>query len=224
MIGKIFVTSSGGDPAKGSHVKDPYLGPNPSLGACRPDIRGKLQKGDYIFTVSGKVPGVEQVVLGGFEIAEKISGIEAYERFPEQRLRRLPDGQVTGNVIVNAEGKQHELDHHDKDTFDRRIKNYVVGVNPIALLTPEELEEGRRQTLEILREVFQSKGNSIREIMGRWRNLTGKQILKLHALLNAVKSAAQQPLPKELLRGLASAARVTVRDFGKERRDGGTRN
>jgi hypothetical protein len=208
MIGKIFVTSSGGDPEKGSHVKDPYLGPNPSLGACRPDIREKLQKGDHIYTVSGKVRGVQQIVLGGFEIAEKISAIEAYERFPEQRLRRLPDGQVTGNVIVNAEGKQHELDHHDKDTFNRRIKNYVVGINPIALLTPEELEEGRRRTLDILREVFQCKGNSIREVMGRWRNLTEKQIVKLRALLDAVKNTASQPRPKELLRGLTSEARV----------------
>ena len=38
MIGKIFITSSGYDPQLGKHVKDPYLGPNASLGACRPDI------------------------------------------------------------------------------------------------------------------------------------------------------------------------------------------
>jgi len=92
MIGKIFVTSSGYDPQKGKDVKDPYLGPNPSLGACRPDIREKLQKGDHIFVVTGKVRNVDQVVLGGFEIAEKISASEAFERFQEQRLKLLPDG------------------------------------------------------------------------------------------------------------------------------------
>src|SRR3954452_19900644 len=112
MIGKTFVTSTGGDPEKGSHVKDPCLGPNASLGACRPDIRRTVQKGDNIFVVTGKVKGFEQVVLGGFEVAEKISAIEAFERFPEQRLYLRPDGQVTGNIIINAEGKQHELDHH----------------------------------------------------------------------------------------------------------------
>jgi hypothetical protein len=206
MIGKIFVTSSGYDPEKGKHVKDPYLGPNASLGACRPDLREKLQKGDHIYVVSGKVPNVDQFVMGGFEIAEKISAIEAYHRFPEQRLSLRPDGQVTGNVIVNADGKQHELDHHT--AFDRRIENYVVGTNPIALLTPEEVAEGRRQTLEILREVFQKKGNSIREIIGRCSNLTEKQILKLRALLDAVKNTARKPRPAELLRGLSSAARV----------------
>jgi hypothetical protein len=208
MIGKTFVTSTGGDPEKGSHVKDPYLGPNASLGACRPDIRKQVQKGDHIFVVSGKVRNIEQVVLGGFEVAEKISAIEAYERFPEQRLRRLPDGQVTGNVIVNAEGKQHELDHHDKDTFDRRIENYLVGTNPIVLLTLEEIAEGRLRTLEILRDVFGKKGNSVREIIGRARNMTEKQVYRLRRLLDAVKDSVRQPRPKELLRGLVSAARV----------------
>lgn len=206
MIGKIFVTSTGGDPEKGSHVKDPYLGPNASLGACRPDIREQVQKGDHIFVVTGKVRGFDQVVLGGFQVAEKISAIEAYERFPEQRLSLRPDGQVTGNIIVNADGKQHELDHHDQ--FYRRIQNYIVGVNPIALLMPEEVEEGRCRTLEILREVFGKKGNSIREIMGRHRNLAEKQIIKLRSLLDEVKNKARQLKPKELLRELTSAARV----------------
>lgn len=208
MIGKMFVTSSGCDPVEGKHVKDPYLGPKASLGACRPDIRKQVQKGDHVFVVSGKVPDVAQVVLGGFEVAEKISAIQAYERFPEQHLRRLPNGQVTGNVIVNAKGEQHELDHHAKDTFDRRIENYLVGTNPIVLLTLEEIAEGRLRTLEILRDVFGKKGNSVRDIIGRASNMTEKQVYRLRTLLDAVKNSVRQPRPKELLRGLAGAARV----------------
>jgi hypothetical protein len=203
MIGKIYVVSSGYDPAKGKHVNDPYLGPCPTLGACRPDIREKLQKGDQIFVVSGKVRNADQVVLGGFAIAEKISAIEAYERFPEQRLRLLPNGQVTGNVIVTANGKQHELDDHNQ--FARRIENYIVGANPIALLTPEELAEGREWTLEILRDVFEKKGNSIREIIGRCSNLTEKQIRKLRVLLHEVKNTARKPRPAADRRALISA-------------------
>jgi len=206
MIGKIFVTGSGCDPVKGKHIKDPYLGPKPSLGACRPDIRKRVQKGDHVFVVSGKVPGFSQVVLGGFEVAEKISAIEAYERFPEQRLRLLPNGEVTGNVIVSAEGKQHALDHHDRRKFDQRIENYLVGTNPIALLTLEEIEEGRLRTLEILQEVFGKNGDSIREIMGRNRNMTEIQVDKLRKLLDEVKDSARQPRPKELLHGLDSSA------------------
>jgi len=202
MIGKIFVTGSGCDPVEGKHVKDPYLGPKPSLGACRPDIRKRVQKGDYIFVVSGKVPGFSQVVLGGFEVAEKISAIEAYERFPEQRLRRLPHGEVTGNVILNARGKQHNLDHHDKETFDRRIENYIVGTNPIALLTLEEIAEGRLRTIEILQDVFGRKGNSVREIIGRCSNMTEKQVYRLQELLDAMKDSARHPRAKEMLCGL----------------------
>jgi hypothetical protein len=207
MIGKIFVTGSGCDPVEGKYIKDPTLGPEPSLGACRPDIRKRAQEGDYIFVMSGKVRSIAQLVLGGFEVAEKISAIEAYERFPEQRLHLLPNGQVAGNVIVTVEGKQHELDHHNKDTFDRRIKNYLVGRNPITLLTPEEITEGRLRTLEILQDVFEKKGNSVREIIGRASNMTEKQVYKLITLLDAVKDSTRRPRPMELLQELDSAAR-----------------
>lgn len=54
MIGKIFVTSSGYDPQLGKHVEDPYLGPEPSLGDCRPDVRRQVKMGDHLFVISGK--------------------------------------------------------------------------------------------------------------------------------------------------------------------------
>src|SRR5208283_2325187 len=107
MVGKIFITRSGYDPQVGKHIKDPYLGPCPTLGACRPDIRSQLQKGDHIFVISGKVPDFSQFVMGGFEIESKIPAIEAYRLFPELRLRRLQDGQLTGNIIVTPDGRQH---------------------------------------------------------------------------------------------------------------------
>jgi hypothetical protein len=210
MIGKIFVTSSGYDPEKGKDVKDPYLGPKSSLGACRPDIREKLQQGDHIFVVSGKVRNVDQFVIGGFEIKEKITAFEAYERFPEQRLVLLPNGRVSGNVIVTGDGKQHALDHHNQ--FERRIKNYIVGTNTIILLTPEEIAEGRLRTLEILRDVFGIKGDSIRDLMGRNRNMLEKQILKLRAHLDAVKSAANKPLEQaDIAREMSISTRAAVR-------------
>lgn len=208
MIGKIFVTGTGCDPVEGKHVKDPYLGSNPSLGACRPDIRQQVQNGDHIFVVTGKVTGVAQVVLGGFQVAEKIRAIEAYERFPEQRLRLLPDGQVTGNVIVNAMNQRDDLDHHDIETFDRRTENYLVGTNPIALLTLEEITEGRQWTLEMLRDVFDRKGNSIREIMGRGRNLTESQVLKLRAHLEAIKKMFRPRSRSEIPRTMTNVARA----------------
>lgn len=67
MAGKIVITRTGYDPELGKHVKDPYLGPNPSLGACRPDVREKLQEGDHLLphrqaaerepVCNGRLPG-----------------------------------------------------------------------------------------------------------------------------------------------------------------------
>ncbi len=189
MIGKIFITRSGYDPQLGKHVKDPYLGPTPTLGACRPDVRRQLAKGDHIFVVSGKIPGVEQFVMGGFEIESKISATEAYRLFPDLRLREREDGQVTGNIIVNGHGKQHRLDDHT--SFDQRIKNYIVGTKLISLVTPEEIGEGRKVTLDALRDILQRKGKSPVEVVGRWGSqLTEKQILELREWLLSLKRAS----------------------------------
>jgi hypothetical protein len=189
MIGKIFITRSGYDPELGKHVKDPYLGPCPTLGACRPDIRRQLKKGDHIFVISGKIPEANQFVMGGFEIESKIPAIEAYRLFPELRLHMLHDGQLTGNIIVTADGRQHELDNHN--SFDQRIKNYVIGTSLITLATPNEIAEGRKHTLDALRDILHKKGNSPFAVVGRFGStLTEKQVLQLREWLAGLKKAA----------------------------------
>jgi hypothetical protein len=189
MVGKIFITRSGYDPERGKHIKDPYLGPCPTLGACRPDIRKQLGRGDHVFVISGKIPDFSQFVMGGFEIESKIPAIEAYRLFPDLRLHRLPDGQLDGNIIVTADGRQHQLDEHN--SFDERIKNYVIGTNLLALTTPGEVALGREQTLDALREILGKKGLTPFAIVGRFgTKLTEKQVLKLRDWLAALKRAA----------------------------------
>jgi hypothetical protein len=190
MIGKIYITSSGYDPEFGKQVCDPYLGPYPTLGACRPDIRERLQVGDHIFVVSGKVQGANQLVMGGFEIAEKITAREAFERFPDLRLQKRADGQITGNIIVDADGSHHKLDDHDQ--FQRRSQNYIVGKNAILLTSQKEIVQGRRNTLEILQEVFDKKGSTPLEIIGRCCNVTERQVEHLRSALASVKRLANR--------------------------------
>ena len=191
MIGKIFITSSGYDPQLGKHVKDPYLGPNASLGACRPDFRQQVQKGDHLFVITGKIPNVRQYVMGGFEVEQKISAQEAYQKFPEQRLQLREDGQLTGNIVVDASGAQHELDTHKAATFAKRIPNYVVGTDCIALDTPKEIALSREQTLDVLREVFQKNGQSPIDIVGHYgRKLTEEQVHFLRKWMLSLKKAA----------------------------------
>jgi hypothetical protein len=186
MIGKIFITRSGYDPELGRHVKDPYLGANPSLGACRPDIRKQLRPGDHIFTISGKVREAPQFVMVGFEIASKISANDAYKSLPARRLHLLKDGQLDGNIIVDSRGRQHRLDDHQ--TFDRRTDNYILGTNEVVLATPEEIARGRRETLEALQEILKVKGSAPIDIVGRWgKKLVEDQVLQLRRWLLSIK-------------------------------------
>ena len=98
------------------------------------------------------------------------------------------DGQLTGNIIVDAAGKQHELDGHDK--FDRRIANYVVGKNLIVLATAEEIADGRKQTLDALRDILQRNGQRPVDIVGHWgRRLTEKQVVQLRDWLGGLKGS-----------------------------------
>jgi hypothetical protein len=188
MVGKIFITRSGYDPQLGKHVKDPYLGPCPTLGACRPDVRKQLSEGDHIFVISGRVPVAPQFVMAGFEIAAKTDARTAYEQFPEHRLHLLPDGQLDGNIIVGPDGKQHELDDHT--SFDERTKNYVIGTNMLALTTAPEIAKGREETLEALCAIMRKSGSSPVEVVGRWGSkLNEKQVLELRSWLARLKAS-----------------------------------
>lgn len=192
MIGKIFITSTGYDPQLGKHVKDPYLGPNASLGACRPDIRRQVNKGDHIFVISGKLPNVRQFVMGGFEVLKKIDAKDAHKMFPDQRLQLRDDGQLTGNIIVDANGAQHKLDGHNPTTFPKRVSNYVVGTNTIALVKPLEIALGREQTLDALREILKKNGGSPCEIVGHYGSqLTEEQVHQLRDWLLSLAKAAK---------------------------------
>ncbi len=115
-----------------------------------PNIRRHVVEGDQIFVVSGKVKSVPQYVIAGFEVAETIDAMTAYNRFPELRLHEQPDGQVDGNIIVTDHGTQHPLDTHKPESFETRIQNYIVGRDPIVLTTPYQVERGRIETLDML--------------------------------------------------------------------------
>jgi hypothetical protein len=148
-----------------------------------------VKEGDHLFFITGKVRNVNQYVMGGFQVGEIIDATTAYERFPEQRLHLLEDGQVDGNVIVDASGAQHPLDRHKQKTFDRRVKNYIVGTNEICMEMPEEIAIAREQTLEMLREVFAKNGQSPFDVVGHWgSDLTDAQVFRLREWLQSLKT------------------------------------
>lgn len=173
MKGYIYTMAAGADPAYGWVLNDPIFGDVPTLGACVPNIRRVVEEGDYIFVVSGRVRNEKQFVAGGFAVDEKISAMAAFRRFPENRLRLSDQGQVLGNVIVNSRGEHHPLDEHDH--FQERIKNYVVGRDPVVLASPAQQRAGRVNTIDFLSHLFGREGRRVFDIIGRHRRMSEEQ-------------------------------------------------
>jgi hypothetical protein len=176
MKGYIYTLFAGADPTIGWTLNDPIFKPIPTLGICMPNIRRVVEPGDFVFAVSGRVEGLRQYVVGGFEVAEKISAIDAHMRFPENRLRNSETGQTLGNIIVDARGRHHKLDSHDN--FLRRIDNYLVGCNAIEIGN-RKAEKARVQTLPVLRRTFGRDGNRVFDIIGRNSRLDAEQVKRL---------------------------------------------
>lgn len=191
MKGYVYITSPGTDPGLRNNLNDPLFSAVPTLGACMPNIRRVVVPGDYIFVVSGKTAGVQQYVVGGLRVAAKLDALAAYGRFPENRLHIGEDGLLKGNVIVNPDGSQHALDTHSPDTFDKRILNFIVGDDAVALETPREVELGREQSLAKLSDLFGRRGNRAIDIIGRMKKLDEAQVRGMVDWLQGIKVAAR---------------------------------
>lgn len=191
MSSYIFV-SPGSDPGAGHPLVDPILtSPRPTMGTCRPDLRRLVRPGDHIFVVSGsRGRTYPQYVIGGMEIDDKlVDQLEALRQRPENALRFDEDGQKYGNIIVTADGVQHPRDKHSK--FESRIKNYIIGKNPVVLESEREVQLGREHSVEILCELFDRKGSRIQQVMGRHRRLSDDQAERLRHALEDIKREAR---------------------------------
>lgn len=187
--GYIYTMFKGADPDQGWVLTDPIFGPVPTLGGCMPNIRRVVQKGDYIFVVSGRVEGVKQYLVGGFEVDKKIDALSAYKRFPANRQRQVKDGTLRGNIIVQADGTQSPVDYHSN--FETRVENYIIGTNPLVIETPQEAAIARDETLKVLSEIFKQKGARVGDILSRWRRLDPTQIDRLREWIVATKNQAR---------------------------------
>jgi hypothetical protein len=190
MSAYIYTLYEKADPSKGWVMNDPiFEGKRPTLGACVPNIRAAVKQGDWIFAVSGRVKGEKQFVVGGFKVVEKIDQLAAYERFPENRLSIAPNGQILGNIIVDANGSQHPDDNHKN--FENRVKNFLVGSEPIALVKPKSFEIAREETLPVLSRIFGKEGNRVFDVLGRHRKMNDDQSNDLRSWLESVRARGE---------------------------------
>lgn len=186
MSAYIYTLYERADPSRGWIMNDPiFEGSRPTLGACVPNLRSAVRQGDWVFAVSGRVKGEKQFVIGGFKVIEKIDQLAAYERFPENRLRKAENGQLVGNVIVTADGQQHPDDTHAN--FANRIKNYLVGSEPLFLTEPKAFEIAKEETIPVLSKILGKSGERVFDLIGRHRKLTDEQSEELQTWLSSVQ-------------------------------------
>lgn len=188
MKGYIYSLYRGADPGKGFVLTDPIYDDTPTLGACMPNIRRLVEKGDYIFTISGKATGVNQYIIGGFEVERKLNALAALEALPEKRLSQAADGSLRGNIIVNKDGSRNPLDYHSN--FDKRLENYIIGTNPVVITESKQIELARSETLDVLKSTFGKEGDTVFDVMGRWRKVDEKQVKSILEWLRSVKAAS----------------------------------
>jgi len=186
MKGYVYTMYAGADPGYGWKMTDPIFGRVPTLGACVPNIRRLVQPGDYVFAVSGRVPHAQQFIVGGFRVSEKIDALAAFKRFPHNRLQLDSDGQIVGNIIVDAKGLQHRLDNHSN--FANRVENYLVGTDANYFQTVEEYEVARAETVDVLSTIFEKPGKRVYDVIGRYRKMDAQQVDELRSWIEKIKS------------------------------------
>jgi len=184
MKGYIYSMYQGADPGLGWILTDPIFGKPPTLGACMPNIRRLVERGDHIFVISGRSPGVQQYIVGGFQVAAKIDALAAYRRFPQNRMGKDEQGNLLGNVITDASGNQIPFDYHSN--FAKRVENYIVGERQKVVARDEAIARARRETLPLLRKMFDRKGATVGDVIGRWRRLDAQQIDDLRGWIDDV--------------------------------------
>jgi len=187
MKGYVYIMFKGADPGNGWTMTDPILGKKPTLGACVPQIRRAVTRGDWIFPISGRLPKVQQYVVGGIRVAEKIDALAAYDRFPEYRQRQLKNGERRGNVIVTPDGKQAESDYHTN--FEQRIDNYLVGDKSITIEGADAIERARSETTEFLAKMFgKDDAKKPADASGRYRKLDEGQVEEMLEWMNSLRT------------------------------------
>jgi len=192
MQGRIYISSAFTNlkyvkckPNKDWLDNDPHFWNSPpTWGICRTDFRKMLDKDDYIFYVLPKKTEFPQMIYGYIKVVESIPHVEAYERFPQKRMKNK---NPNGNIIVDENGNYNRFDNEDHKERFEQIKNYyVVGdKNNSKFLKPEEIIKLSKTFLSTLQKVFNSNATDIFSIIGRkGRILDEQQIIFLLKWLN----------------------------------------
>jgi hypothetical protein len=157
----------------------------PTWGICRTDYRRVIKNGDYIFYVLSKASELPQMIYGYFQVKDKITHIQAFNRH-ELASKRMGNKNPNGNIIVDANGQYNRFDggSHEK-RFEKIKLYYVIGDESNSeFLTEKKIRQLAPSFLFTLNKIFESNENSVFKVIGRsGRRMSEKHVNQLLAWL-----------------------------------------
>lgn len=150
---------------------DPHFWTDPpTWGICRPDLRERTDKGEYVFFVSPKNGrGYPQTIFAYMKIADKITHFKAYKR-SNLHSKRMSKKMPNGNIIVNGRGGYNKYDRgvHRK-RFERIKANYAIGdPKDSRFLGKDEMDRLAPYFLETLKSITGKQGSRAVDIISRY--------------------------------------------------------
>lgn len=148
---------------------DPHIWSKPyTWGICRPDLRERVKKGDYVFYVLGANAKLPQMIFAYFKVQEIISHVDAYFR-PTLISKRMADRRINGNIIVDYFGNYNIYDkNYHRDNFDRIKKRYAVAdMSNSRVFSKKEIIKKAPEFVKLLNNIFNKSGNKPIDIISK---------------------------------------------------------
>lgn len=165
---------------------DPHFWSDPpTWGICRPDLRSKVNPGDYVFFVLPKKCRLPQMIFGYMKIDRIVSHLNAHN---DTTLvgKQMGNRNPNGNIIVTASGAYNRYDGgaHRKGFPKIRLRYAVGDTANSKFLDDIKVRQLAPQFLVELQRIFNSTGSSPFHVISRYgRQLDAGQIQSLIAFL-----------------------------------------
>ena len=168
---------------KGWIDNDPHFWKDPpTWGICRPDIRRKVNLGDYVFFVLPKHGRHPQMIFGYLKVKDKIDHLTAFNQVYLFHKRMGNNQNPNGNIIVDSSGKYNTADAGvHRHNFHKIKKEYVIGDDTDKLfLDAHEINRKAPLFISTIQNIIGKKGNRAVDIISRYgKTLSSSQVLAL---------------------------------------------
>lgn len=151
----------------------------PTWGICRPDLRERLDSGDYIFFVLPRKSDLPQSIFGYLKIDSVITHAEAYAH-AGLTSKRMGNKSPNGNIIVDKCGRYNRYDGNvHKSNFDRIEKRFAVSnADDWVFLNENAIRRSAESFMPMLRRILDSDGKMPIDLISRYGKTLGEGQVK----------------------------------------------